>query len=307
MCHEILIEKLKCMNFGDKAISMIKTYLQNRIQKVIIPSCPSDWIKLNQIVPQGTIMGPLLFNIFVNFMRSSVQRPTQLVQYADDTSLYSASGNLEQSIRDLETNIKNVILSFESHHLNINADKTEFMIFCEKSHNHIVDHRQLKVKNNFIGQSKSAKYLGVYLNQHLTYQMEEQNILRKMATGIKVLYSIRNTLPEKTCLLLLNSLVLSHLHYSSILINGILQNLRSTLEKQVSWAVKACYHKKKYDSSRDLKLQYKILPVGLFLDLKAVLFFWKCQNDLLPAFKHHEITTAKLKFSKGQIFWFMIQ
>ena len=99
----------------------------------------------------------------------------------------------------------------------------------------------------------------------------------------------------------MHSLVLSHLHYSSILINGISQNLRSTLEKQLSWAVKACFHKKKYDSSRDLKLQYKNLPVGLFLDLKAVLYFWKYQNGLLPAFKHQEITTAKLKVLKRSI------
>ena len=169
---------------------------------------------------------------------------------------------------------------------------------CKKSHNHIADHRQLKVKNDFIEQSKSAKYLGIYLDRNLTYQMKVQNILRKMATSIKVLYSIRNILPEKTRLLLLNSLVLSHLHYSSILINGVSQNLRLTLEKQLSWAVKACFHKKKYDSSRDLKLQYKILPVGFFLDLKAVLHFWKYQNDLIPAFKHQELTTAKLKILK---------
>ena len=177
---------------------MIKTYLQNRIQKVILPPCSSDCIKLYQGVPQGTIMGPLLFNIYVDFMRSSVQRPTQLVQYADDTFLYSASGNLEQSIKYLETNIKNVTLFFERHRLNINADKTEFMIFCKKSQNHIADHRQFKVKNKFIEQSKSAKNLGVYLDQNLTYQMEIQNILRKLATGIKVLYSFQNILPEKT-------------------------------------------------------------------------------------------------------------
>ena len=90
-----------------------------------------------------------------------------------------------------------MILFFERHRLNKNADKTEFMIFCKKSHNHIADDRQLKVKNEFIEQSKSAKYLGVYLDQNLTYQMEVQNILRKMATGIKVLYSIRNILPKK--------------------------------------------------------------------------------------------------------------
>ena len=130
--------------------------------------------------------------------------------------------------------------------------------------NHIANNRQLQVKNEFIEQSKAAKYLGVYLDQNLTYQMEVQNILREMATGMKVLYSIRIILPEKTRVPLLNSLVLSRLHCSSVLINGTSKNLRITLEKQLGWAVKACFPKKKYDSSRDLKLQYKISPVGCF-------------------------------------------
>ena len=130
MCHDVLIEKLKGMNCSDKALSMIKTYLQNRIQKVILPSSSTDWIKLYQGVPQGSIMGRLFYNVYVYFMKSSVQRPTQLVQYVDDTFLYSASGNLEQPIKDLDTNIKNVILFFGRHRLNVNADKTSFV----KSH-----------------------------------------------------------------------------------------------------------------------------------------------------------------------------
>ena len=189
-------------------------------------------------------------------LRDPLFRDQHSLQYADDAFLYSASENLEQSIKDLETNIKNVTLFFERHRLNINADKIEVMIFCKKkSHNHIADHRQLKVKNEFIEQSKSAKYLGVYLDQNLTYQMDVQTILRKMTTGIKVLYSIRNILPKNTS---------STAEFASSKSSALLfyfdkwyfAQFRLTLEKQLSWAVKACFHKKKYDSSRDLKLQY---------------------------------------------------
>ena len=186
------------------------------------------------------------------------------------------------------------MLFFERHCLNINPDKTEFIIFCKKSQNQIANNRQLKVKNEFNEQSKSAKYLCVYLDQNLGYQMEVQNILRKMATGIKVLYSIRNILPEKTRVLLLNSLVLSHFHYASVLINGISQNLRITLEKQLSWALQACFHKKEYDSSRALKLQYKILHVWCF-GLESFSVLLEISKYFLLYFQHQVMTTAKLK------------
>ena len=98
-----------------------------------------------------------------------------------------------------------------------------------------------------------GKYLGVYSDQNVSFQEEVKHILRYMACGIKNLYSIREYLPEKTRLLLLNT-VISHLHYPSILLNGISQNLRTTLENQWSWAVKACFNRTKYESSSDLKI-----------------------------------------------------
>ena len=67
------------------------------------------------------------------------------------------------------------------------------------------------------------------------------NILRKKACGIKTIYCLRNCLPTKIRILLLNALFISHLHYSTIHLNGISQSLISTLEKQVNWGVKACF------------------------------------------------------------------
>ena len=98
------------------------------------------------------------------------------------------------------------------------------------------------------------KYLGVYLDQNLDFQDEMKNILRKIATGIKTLYAIRDFFPTATRLLLLNGLVLSHLHYSSILLTGISENLITTLEKQLNWEIKACFNRTKFDHSTDLKI-----------------------------------------------------
>ena len=94
------------------------------------------------------------------------------------------------------------------------------------------------VKDEVIRSSSTVKYLGVYLDQNLTFQEEVNHILPKIACGIKTLYSIRDYFPEKVRLLLLNALVISHLHYPAILLNGLTENLNTTLEKQLNWEKK---------------------------------------------------------------------
>ena len=108
------------------------------------------------------------------------------------------------------------------------------------SKNNIVRDMEIQVDGETISPSNHVKYLGVFLDQNLNYQAEVKSLLMKMACGIETIYSVRDLFPEKTRSLLLNALVISHLQYSSVLLNGIIENLLTTLEKQLSWAVKAC-------------------------------------------------------------------
>ena len=114
--------------------------------------------------------------------------------------------------------------------------KRSFFCFCKTSKNDFARNHSLKVKNQIINTSTTVKSLAVYRDLNLKVQDEVKNILtsgiRKMATGIKTLYGIRDTFPIATRLFLLNALVLSHLHYSAILLTGITKNLITTLEKQ---------------------------------------------------------------------------
>ena len=118
-----------------------------------------------------------------------------------------------------------------------------------------------------------------------------------MACGIKTLYCVRELLPEKICLSLLNALVISHLHYSALLLNGISQNLITTLENQLSWGNKACCNRNKHESSSELQLKHQIFPVRLLFDYKASTYFWKLLNNLVPNFNGlNKISTDKIKF-----------
>ena len=122
----------------------------------------------------------------------------------------------------------------------------------------------------------------------VNYGQDSQNILKKMACGIKILYSIRHLFREKIRILVLNALVVSQLQYSSVLLNGIAQNVKTTIEKQLNWRLKAFFHRNKFESASDLKIEHKIVSVQSLLGLKMNCYFWQGKNHFLLTYTGNE-------------------
>ena len=124
--HRILFEKLE-LNFDSNALSMMKSYLTERYQKVTLPNCSSDWIKLYQGVPQGTVFGPLLFNIYPNDMENVNDNQCKVILYADNTMIFCSHEEPENAKAAVEKIVQKLVLYFQTHQLTINAEITEFI------------------------------------------------------------------------------------------------------------------------------------------------------------------------------------
>ena len=110
---------------------LILDYLSNRLLKTKANGIESDWIQFYQGVPHGTILGPLLFNLYINDLRLKIPIDCQLVQYADDTLIFTSNHVLLKAKNDLEKALTLIIDHYEMHSLTLNASKTEFVFFVK--------------------------------------------------------------------------------------------------------------------------------------------------------------------------------
>ena len=276
--HSLLLEKLKHLCFSSSAILFIKSYPSNRHQRVVIPEAESDWLEVRQGVPQGTALGPLLFNLYVNDLPKFIN--CSLIQYADDAVVYTFGKNILDCKLHLEKSISSFVDYFSYHSLKFNSEKTEFIVYDTSS-----AAESVKVDNHIIKEVENVKYLGVILDKKLLYQQEVKEVLSKVAQGTKLLYVLRNVVQYHSRKVLLNSLVISHLLYSAVFLSSISKNLPTTLEKQLNWAVKACCFQRFNSSSLSIKLDNYILPIKQLLDYRTALYVNQLLTFKKPAFR----------------------
>ena len=182
----------------------------------------SDSLSVARGVPQGTVLGPLLFNLYINDMLEKVDNKTELIQYADDSYFHIWRFNWKKQKPALIMCYEINQLFQKKHQLSLNASKTEFIVFSKIA---IKNQKELlKINGALVEEKQEIKYLAVHIDNRLTFQSEVK-ILFKKALGIKTIYTISNSSPRSSLKLILNALVLSHLHYSAVVIQSIEKNL----------------------------------------------------------------------------------
>ena len=137
--HDLLIAKLEAYGLGYNSLRFLYSYLSNRSQRVRISSSVSDWLAIVLGVPQGSILGPILFNIFINDLLFSNLK-SDICNFADDNTLYACDSSIDNVLLRLNSDIPRVMDWFRSNEMVVNPDKFQVMFLgIENSRTILID------------------------------------------------------------------------------------------------------------------------------------------------------------------------
>ena len=213
--HELLIAKLCAYGFGNKSLKLIYSYLKERSQRVNINTEYSSWKHILNGVPQGSVLGPLLFNIFINDLFLFVEK-SEVCNYADDNSLTVANTSIEKIISTLESDISILEKWFTNNGMLLNENKCQFMII-EPSRSSRNDIAKIKTGNKIIEEVKKGKLLGITFDNNLTMDEHIKHLCKQASNKLYALARISHYLDEQKRIILMKSFIISQFNYCPII------------------------------------------------------------------------------------------
>ena len=284
--HKILLAKLKYYGLNTTALSWFTSYLSNRKQFVEIDDAKSTITDVNTGVPQGSILGPLLFIIYMNDI-NTVSEKFEFVLYADDTSLTTTicTFNLDNDVKHLSNNINNELALVNdwlvANKLSLNIGKTKFMIFhYPQLRDANIPKLEIYINGICIQRTEKMDFLGLTVTDTMSWNDHCNKISVKISKVIGILCRTKRILDPSVRLKIYNALILPHLHYC-VLCWGFSNKRVNKLQKK---AVRLVCNAKYNAHTDPLYKSMNILKTADIFDLQCIKFFYKYEHDSLPSY-----------------------
>ena len=275
--HKALLRKLYGIGIRGTLFSWFKDYLSNRTQAVVIKGKSSSYLKIPSGVPQGSVLGPLLFLIYINDITKDIESTIKL--FADDTSIYLSIDDPVRRTTILNSDLSNINKWAQTWKVHFNPLKTELMTFSNRRN---TDTRPLHFCGETLVETSQHKHLGVILQNDCKWDKHIHYIIGKIRVHTACLKSYKYKLSRKTLEIMYKSFILPHFDYSDVLWDNCSNLLKDELEKlnldairTIIGAVRGTSHQKLYQESGFISLQERRIRHKLII-------FYKMVNGIAP-------------------------
>jgi len=290
--HEILMEKLEFYGIQGKFCSLIKSYLMGRFQKVVLGNSndngnSSNWKQIKNSVPQGSILGPLLFLIYINDLPRILDENTNTVLFADDTSILITSSDKMDLDENINQTFQKINNWFKSNQLALNLDKTQFLEF--RTNYFFTDSVQTDYEQELMNNATEVRFLGLTLDDTLFWKKHIEQLNSKLCSACYALWNIRSEVSLHTLKIIYFAYIHSLLSYGIIFWGNSLHAKRAFIIQKNS--IRIMTNSKRTDSCRQLFKNLKIMMMYFQYIYSLMLFTVKNNNFFTPNSKIHEYRT----------------
>ena len=286
LSHSILLQKLASIGASHNAIDWFKSYLSGRKQAVRIGSSTSTYLNITHGVPQGAILSPLLFCIYLNDL-PSVSKTCSIESYVDDSKVLLSFPIKEaaNAQRNLEKDLQLIAAWCCKNQLLINAKKTKFLLVGTRQLlNRLPEELTLSFLGQVITPVSSAKDLGVTFDSNLTYDCHINELTSSCMSKLCQINRVKDSFDYHTLQMIISALVMSKLYYcSSVWSNTSIGNIKK-LQGVQNFACRIITNTRKFDHITPALKELGWLPIKEHLLYRDSIMSFKCMNGLVPTY-----------------------
>ena len=278
--HTILLKKLDHYGIRGVANAWFNSYLTNRKQYVSISGFDSDLKTAEFGVPQGSVLGPLLFLIYINDLHQAIKFCTTR-HFADDTNLLINNNSLKQIKKHLNLDLRKLCNWLRANKISLNCSKTELIIFRNPKKQINYDPK-IKINGKKLVPSQSVKYLGIILDPNLTWSPHVDSLSAKLSRATGMLAKTRHYVSENTLRSIYFGIFSSLLTYGSQIWGQFANKHVNRLQKLQNKAIRIINFGDYREPVDPLYYRSKILKLSDHVKLQNFIFVHNSLNDNLP-------------------------
>ena len=273
--YALLIAKLEAYGFDHDSLSYILSYLTNRQQRTKVNNKYSEWSNIETGVPQGSILGPLLFNIYINDIFYFINE-TDIANYADDNTPYAIDPNVDILIEKLECDVAILAKWFNENYLKLNEDKCHMIIT-----NHSNDLSAM-IGNEKVTGSSSVKLLGITIDNKLNFEEHVSNICKKVSLKLHALSRIANHMSMNKLKVIMKAFIESQFSYCPLIWMFHSRQLNNKINKLQERALRIVY-KDTQSTFEELLIKDESFTLHQKNLQKLATEMYKINNNLAPS------------------------
>ena len=209
--HNILLRKLEFYGVRGHCLDWFKSYLSDRRQYVEYDRCISDTTTVGLGVPQGSVLGPVLFIIYMNDLSDNLPKAHSIL-FADDTTIYHHDSDMKNLYTTMSSELVKLVDWFYANRLSLNLSKTHHMLFTNSK---LTDNNlyQVKIGNDIIEKVSFVKFLGMIIDHNLKWDKHVDVISKRVISGFYAINEAKDVLNRKHLTALYYAFVYPHLTY----------------------------------------------------------------------------------------------